>query len=197
MTKKSTNGARHSSPKSNNPRKAEMQDTGAGMESSQLEKLFEDELKDIYWAEKALTKAIPKMIKKSTSQKLIEAFEHHLSETNGQIARLETVFNLINKKAVAKKCEAMAGLIKEAEELMKEADEGAMRDAAIISAAQKIEHYEIASYGTLRTFAEVLNLPTCAQLLEETLLEEKGADLTLTEVAETRINEKAAHEMAD
>jgi ferritin-like metal-binding protein YciE len=158
-------------------------------------KLFEDELKDIYWAEKALTKAIPKMVKNATSDELVEALESHLQETEGQVERLEQVFESIEKKAVAKKCEAMAGLVKEAEEIMKEADKGAMRDAAIISAAQKVEHYEIATYGTLRTFAQTLGLDEVVSLLEETLNEEKGADEKLTEIAESTINVEAMEEM--
>ena len=157
-------------------------------------KLFEDELKDIYWAEKALTKAIPKMIKKATSEELIEALENHLQETEEQVSRCEEIFGIIGKKAVAKKCEAMDGLIKEAEEIMKDTDEGSMRDAGIISAGQKVEHYEIASYGTLRQFAETLGLTDAVELFEMTLEEEKGADETLTEVALSAVNIQAAEE---
>jgi ferritin-like metal-binding protein YciE len=113
-------------------------------------KLFEDELKDIYWAEKALTKAIPKMIKNATSPELIEALQSHLTETQNQVLRTEDIFESIDKKAVAKKCEAMEGLIKEAGAIMESCEAGAMRDAEIISAAQKVEHYEIASYGSIR-----------------------------------------------
>ena len=164
------------------------------MQSSQLMKLFEEELKDIYWAEKALTKAIPKMIKNATSADLIEALENHLMETEEQVKRAEQVFELTGKKAVAKKCEAMEGLIKEAEEIMEECEEGAMRDAGIISAGQKVEHYEIASYGTLRQFAETLGLTEAAALLEETLNEEKVADEKLTEVALSAINVEASEE---
>jgi ferritin-like metal-binding protein YciE len=168
-----------------------------GMEESTLMKLFEEELKDIYWAEKALTKAIPKMIKKATSEELIEALESHLEETENQVKRVERVFESIEKKPVAKKCEAMDGLIKEAEEIMKEAEEGAMRDAGIISAAQKVEHYEIASYGTLRTFAQTLGLNEAVTLLEEILDEEKNADEKLTQIAESTINIQAAMEEED
>ena len=164
------------------------------MQSSQLMKLFEEELKDIYWAEKALTKAIPKMIKNATSAELIEALDNHLMETEEQVKRVEQVFELTGKKAVAKKCEAMEGLIKEAEEIMEECEEGAMRDAGIISAGQKVEHYEIASYGTLRQFAETLGLPEAATLLEETLNEEKIADEKLTEVALSAVNVEASEE---
>jgi ferritin-like metal-binding protein YciE len=164
---------------------------------SKLGKLFEDSLKDIYWAEKALTKAIPKMIKNATSEELINALEIHLNETEEHVKRAEQVFSIIGSKATAKKCDAMEGLIKEAEGLMEEADEGVMRDASIIAAAQKIEHYEIASYGTLRAFAEVLELNDAAEILEDTLEEEKDADEKLTEVAVTAVNLEAASESQD
>jgi ferritin-like metal-binding protein YciE len=166
-----------------------------GMDHSKLMKLFEDELKDIYWAEKALTKALPKMIKNATATELVEALENHLAETESQVEKVEQVFDILGKKVQAKKCEAMAGLIKEAEEIIKETDKGAMRDAGIISAAQKVEHYEIATYGTLRTFARTLGLDNVASILEEILNEEKNADSKLTEVAETTINVQAASEV--
>ena len=161
--------------------------------SSKLHKLFEEELKDIYWAEKALVKAIPKMIKKATSEELVEALEDHLEETEGHVKRCEQVFEILGKSPQAKKCEAMDGLLTEAEDIMSESDEGVMRDAGIISAAQKVEHYEIATYGTLRTFAKTLGLNDAADLLEETLNEEKAADEKLTSVAESAINIEAAH----
>jgi ferritin-like metal-binding protein YciE len=164
----------------------------APMQSSQLMKLFEDELKDIYWAEKALTKAIPKMIKNATSPELIEALQSHLTETQNQVLRTEDIFESIDKKAVAKKCEAMEGLIKEAGAIMESCEAGAMRDAGIISAAQKVEHYEIASYGTLRQFAETLGLTKAVKLLAATLEEEKAADEQLSEVATAAINIEAA-----
>jgi len=162
------------------------------LESSQLMKLFEDELQDIYWAEKALTKAIPKMIKNATSEELIEALTNHLEETENQIERLEQVFKSIDKKATAKKCDAMEGLIKEAEGIMEDSEKGAMRDAGIISAGQKVEHYEIASYGTLRQFAETLGLTEAVSLLEATLYEEKAADEKLTKIAISVVNVEAA-----
>lgn len=165
-----------------------------GMQSSQLMKLFETELKDIFWAEKALTEAIPKMIKKATSEELVEALETHLEETKQQIKRLEQVFKSIDMKPEAKKCEAMAGLMKEAEAIIEECEAGAMCDAGIIAGSQKIEHYEIASYGTLRQFAETLGLTEAATLLEETLDEEKGADEKLTEVAVSAVNVEAAEQ---
>jgi len=169
--------------------------TEYGMQESKLMKLFEDELKDIYWAEKALTKALPKMAKNATSPELIKAIKNHLQETEEQIKKVEKVFELIGKKAVAKKCEAMAGLVKEGDEIMKDTDKGAMRDAGIITAGNKVEHYEIASYGTLKTFAHILGLEEAAKLLEEILEQEKNADATLTQIAETTINIEAAEEM--
>lgn len=158
-----------------------------------LRELFVNELKDIYWAEKALTKALPKMMKKASSEELMNAIQDHLAVTEEQIARVEKVFESIGEKAQAKKCEAMVGLIKEAEELMKDHEEGPVRDAAIISAAQKVEHYEIASYGTLCVFAKTLGEEEAAMLLGETLAEEKEADETLTNLAESFINAEAAH----
>ena len=166
------------------------------MQSSQLMKLFETELKDIYWAEKALTKAIPKMIKKATSEELIDALQSHLEETMEHVSRVEQVFELIEKKAVAKKCEAMDGLLKEAVEIMEECEQGSMRDAGIIAAGQKVEHYEIATYGTLRQFATTLGLTEAAELLESTLEEEKMADEKLSEVAMSAINVEASEEEA-
>ena len=186
--------AKNGSKKLSGGKKQSEVSEGNGMHSSQLMKLFEDELKDIYWAEKALTKAIPKMIKNATSEELIEALENHLEETQTQVSRVEQVFEIIGKKAVAKKCEAMEGLIKEAEEIMKNCEEGPMCDAGIISAAQKVEHYEIASYGTLRQFAETLGLTQAVEMLEMTLEEEKAADVKLTEVAVSAVNVEAMEE---
>ncbi|AWG21105.1 hypothetical protein FFWV33_05935 [Flavobacterium faecale] len=157
-----------------------------------LNDLFEDSLKDIYWAEKALTKALPKMAKNASHKDLIDSLNSHLTETEEQIKRLEKVFELIGKKATAKKCDAMAGLIEEGKSIMEETELGNVRDAGIIAASQKIEHYEIATYGTLRQFAETLGFAEVATLLEQTLEEEKGADIKLTEVAVDAINEKAA-----
>lgn len=149
-----------------------------------LRDLFVDELKDLYWAENAIIKAMPKMIKNSTSPELVAALTNHLEETKVQVTRLEEVFASIGEKAVAKKCEAMAGLTKEGEEIMKGTEEGVVRDAGIISAGQKIEHYEMASYGTLASFARVLGEYEAADLLEETLEEEKNADQTLSQISD-------------
>jgi ferritin-like metal-binding protein YciE len=153
-----------------------------------LRELFEDQLKDIYWAEIALTEAIPKNIDNSTTRELVDALTEHLNITNQQVARLEQVFETLGIKAEAKKCEAMEGLIKEAEEIISETKKGPVRDAGIIAAVQKVEHYEIASYGTLVSFATILGENEVASLLEETLNEEKEADAILTELAESKIN---------
>ena len=162
--------------------------------SSKLGQLFEEELRDIYWAEKALTKAIPKMIKNATSEELAEALEYHLQQTQEHVRRVEQIFSMLEKEPRGKKCEGMQGIIKEAQEFMKESDKGVMRDAAIISAAQKVEHYEISSYGTLRTFAQILGLQEAVPVLESTLEDEKNADRTLTEVATSTVNLDAADE---
>jgi ferritin-like metal-binding protein YciE len=161
-------------------------------EADGLRALFLMELKDIYWAEKALVKALPKMAKKAANPDLIAAIEDHFAVTQTHAERLEQVFESIGKKAVAKKCEAMAGLIEEAEELMKETPEGMVRDAAIISAAQKVEHYEIASYGTLVAFATTLGESKAEELLSLTLNEEKETDMLLSQIAEAGINVQAA-----
>ncbi|KAF2518060.1 YciE/YciF ferroxidase family protein [Flavobacterium foetidum] len=157
-----------------------------------LNELFEESLKDIYWAEKALTKALPLMVKNASSVELKDALDNHLTETEGQIERLEQVFKLIGQKATAKKCDAMEGLIEEAKGILEETEAGVVRDAGIIAASQKIEHYEIATYGTLRQFAETLGMPEAATLLEQTLDEEKGADKKLTDVAVNAVNLEAA-----
>lgn len=162
--------------------------------ASGLTELFEDGLKDIYWAEKALTKALPLMAKNATSPELKDAITNHLTETEEQIVRLEQVFESMGKKASAKKCDAMAGLIEEGKGILEETELGVVRDAGIIAASQKIEHYEIATYGTLRQFAETLGFTEAASLLELTLDEEKGADKKLTEVAVNAINVEAAEE---
>jgi ferritin-like metal-binding protein YciE len=159
-----------------------------------LRELFVDSLKDIYWAEKALTKALPKMAKNATSEDLIATINNHLTVTEEQVERLEQVFEIIGEKASAKKCEAMEGLIKEGETIMQETQEGPVRDAGIIGASQKIEHYEIASYGTLAAFAQTLGEDEALQLLQQTLEEEKEADTLLTEVAYNNINFEASSE---
>lgn len=162
-----------------------------------LRELFVDSLKDIYWAEKALTKALPKMAKNATSKNLITTINNHLAVTQEQVVRLEQVFSIIGEKAAAKKCDAMEGLIKEGESIMEETEVGPVRDAGIIAASQKIEHYEIATYGTLAAFATTLGEDDAVLLLEKTLAEEKEADTLLTEAAYNTINFDANEEDQD
>ncbi len=162
----------------------------AGINS--LDSLFEDELKDIYDAEKQITKALPKMIKKAGAEELRSAFEEHLQQTEQQIERLEQVFELLELPARGKKCIGMQNLIKEGQEMMAEADDEDTRDALMIAAAQKVEHYEIASYGTLRVWANLLGHTEAAGLFEQTLDEEKETDQRLTAIAESFVNQEAA-----
>jgi ferritin-like metal-binding protein YciE len=163
---------------------------------SALKELFIDEIKDLYWAEKHLVAALPKMIKEATSEELKQTITNHLEETKNHVTRLESVFESIGEKAAAKKCLAMEGLLKEATELLSDTDKGTeVRDVAIISAAQKVEHYEIASYGTLRTLAGTLGFSEAQELFNATLAEEKNADRLLTQVAENYVNEAAAAEV--
>jgi ferritin-like metal-binding protein YciE len=177
-------------------KKPAVKTVNTGKEDSALQELFLDELKDAYWAEQHLVKALPKMAKGATSPDLKGAFESHLEETKNHVTRLEQAFESIGEKAKAVKCEAMAGLLKEAEELMSETDKGTeVRDVALISAAQKVEHYEMASYGTLKTLATVLGHSEAAELLEATLGEEKACDQKLTGLAEEHINADAAAEI--
>ncbi len=159
-----------------------------------LRELFVDMLKDIYWAEKALLKALPKMAKNSSSENLIMTINEHTAVTEEQVVRCEKIFELLGKKAQAKKCEAMEGLIKEGESIMEETEPGPVRDAGIIAGSQKIEHYEIASYGTMVAFAKTLGEEEIVSLLEETLAEEKEADQLLTDNAYNTINFDAAEE---
>ena len=165
--------------------------TGTKSSKETLGDILEGMLKDIYWAEKHLTKALPKMAKAAFNQDLKEAFENHLEQTKHQLLRIEDCFEMMGKKAVAKKCDAMEGLVKEGEESIDDHKEGHARDAALIAAAQKVEHYEISAYGTMRTMATVLGLTKCAALLEETKDEEAETDLSLTILAE-KINMLAA-----
>lgn len=156
-----------------------------------LNDLFEDGLKDIYWAEKELVKALPKMEKNATSPKLKSSISLHLEETKKHVSRLEDVFKSIGVKAKAEKCDAMAGLLEEGKSIMEETEPGAVRDAGIIAAAQKVEHYEIATYGTLAAFAKVLEHKDALKLLLDTLKEEKACDEKLTSIADTNLNSKA------
>ncbi|MHA4742395.1 YciE/YciF ferroxidase family protein [Dyadobacter sp. MSC1_007] len=164
-------------------------------DSQKLKELFVDGLKDIYWAEKNLAKALTKMSKNATSEELKAAFEQHTTETEEHAARLEEVFGMVGEKAQAKKCAAMEGLIEEANEVISSTDKGTMvRDCGLIMAAQKVEHYEIASYGTLRNIARTLGHSDVADLLQQTLDQEGETDHKLTELAEAYVNEEASVE---
>lgn len=159
--------------------------------SKELKELFEDSLKDIYWAEKALLKALPKMQKNATDEKLKAGIEKHITETEMHVERLEACFSALGKKAQAKKCDAMQGLLDEGKSIMEETEPGAVRDVGIIGAAQKVEHYEIATYGTLAAYAKVLKEEECLKNLLDTLNEEKKCDELLTKIADTTLNSKA------
>jgi len=157
-----------------------------------LEDLFQAQLEDLYDAETRLTKALPQMADAATSPELQEAFRDHLRETEGQLRRLETIFKQLGKEPHRETCEAMKGLIKEGEEMVQALGDSATKDAALIAAAQRVEHYEIAGYGTARTFAQQLGHNKIAQLLQESLDEEGAADKKLTAIAERTVNVQAA-----
>jgi ferritin-like metal-binding protein YciE len=159
-----------------------------------LEELLHDVLKDIYDAEKQVTKALPKMVKNATADELKQAFQDHLRQTEQHVKRLEKVFEQLGMPARGKKCVGMQNLLKEGQEMIDEAKEDATRDAVMIASAQKVEHYEIASYGTVRTWANVLGKTSIAELLEDTLREEKDADQKLTGIAESSVNVAAVGE---
>lgn len=157
-----------------------------------LEDLFLITLKDLYYAEKQILRALPKMAKAAESDELRQAFEKHRGETEGQVQRLEQVFEMIGKKPQGKTCEAIQGLIEEGKEVMEDFGDSEALDAGLVAAAQSVEHYEISRYGTLRTWAQELGLKNAVRLLEQTLEEEKNTDKTLTQLAEARVNRKAA-----
>jgi len=159
-----------------------------------LEDLLHDEIKDIYDAEKQLTKALPKLAKKASNEELREAFEAHLEETQTHVERLERVFKQLGMPVRGKKCEGMQHLIAEGNDMIAECEDDDTRDAVMIAAAQKVEHYEIASYGTIRTWANMLGQQELAAIFEETLEEEKAADEKLTGIAESFVNAAAARE---
>ena len=162
---------------------------------SALLELFKDQLKDIYWTEKHLLKALPKMQKAATTEELKTAIETHVGQTEEQVGRLEQIFELLEEKAQAKKCDGMAGLVAEGETVISETEAGsATRDVGIIISAQKVEHYEIAAYGGLATLAKTMNREDIAEILAETLAEEKETDQLLTEIAEGSINYAASAE---
>lgn len=182
------------SAKNNTPNKGMV--APAADAASELKDLFIDSLKDIYWAENALVSALPKMIQNTTSPLLASAIKEHLEVTKNQVVRLETVFELLGEKAEGKKCEAMAGLLKEGDSILEETVPGPVRDAGIIAASQKIEHYEIATYGTLCAFAKTLGKNDAVKLLTQTLAEEKEADMVLSDAACSAINLSAADNVA-
>ncbi|MCE9531527.1 MAG: ferritin-like domain-containing protein [Planctomycetes bacterium] len=158
------------------------------MKMKSLHDLYVDELKDLYNAEHQLLKALPKMAKAASAPELQEAFTSHLEETRGQVERLEQIFLKLDESPKGKKCKAMEGLLEEGKDVMEEDMETSVKDAALIAAAQRVEHYEMAGYGCVRTFAQLLGYDEAVELLQETLDEEGAADKKLTELAETVIN---------
>jgi len=164
------------------------------MKLKTLHDLYVDELKDLYSAENQILKALPKMVKKASSPELAEAFKEHLQVTEGQVERLDKVFTMLEVSPRGKKCKAMEGLLEEGKEVMSMDAEPSVMDAALIAAAQKVEHYEMAGYGCVRTYARLLGFEEAAELLQETLDEEGDADKTLTELAESIVNEEAMEE---
>jgi ferritin-like metal-binding protein YciE len=153
------------------------------MSVENLQSLFLDELKDLYSAEKQITRALPKMVRGAASPKLKEAFESHLEETNGQIERLERIFEILKKKGTGKTCEGMKGVLSEGAEVIEETKKGDLRDSGLITAAQRVEHYEMAGYGGVREYARLLGQKEIMTLLDETLQEEEAADKKLTMIA--------------
>jgi ferritin-like metal-binding protein YciE len=162
-----------------------------------LQDLFLETLKDIYYAEKAILKALPKMAKKASSEDLATAFETHRDETEQQVTRLEDIFEILDKPARGKKCPAIDGILEEGQEIIKEAKDDTVRDAGMLAATQAVEHYEISRYGTLKAWAEKLGLDDVAALLDATLEEEKATDLKLTDLAESEINIEANEEATE
>ena len=161
------------------------------MKLDNLKKLYIEELRDLYSAENQLLKALPKMAKGAASTELKQAFENHLEETEGHVERLEEIFEDLDESPKGKTCQAMKGLVEEGSEILEEEGEESVLDAGIIAAAQKVEHYEIASYGTVRTFAELLGEKEAVKLLQQTLDEEGAADEKLNELAEDIVNPEA------
>jgi ferritin-like metal-binding protein YciE len=187
--------SRSGSSRSSSPTSRNRSASKEVMPGSMLHEFFMDTLKDIYWAEKAQVKAMQKMMKNSTSEDLRDAFEQHRMQTETHVERLEQVFESLGERAQAKKCPAMQGLIEEANEVMQETeDDTYTRDCALIVSAQKAEHYEIASYGSLVTIARAMGHTEAADLLQESLDEEKETDVLLTQIAEGHINEEALAE---
>jgi ferritin-like metal-binding protein YciE len=177
------------------PKKSKSNGASSQQDNTQLEKFFVDALKDIYWAEKHLTKALPKMQKAATSEELQQAIEEHLNQTKEHVNRLEQVFEQLGEKAQAKKCDGMEGLTKEGESAIEETEDGtSTRDVGIIVSAQKVEHYEISAYGSLVTLAKTMGQDEIAEILAQTLEEEKETDQILSQIAESSINWEAQSE---
>ena len=162
------------------------------MKEKTLDELLYEEIQDLFDAEKQIVRALPKMVKAAASEELRNALAEHLEETKEQVTRLEKVFEALGEPAKGKKCKGMEGLLEEGEEIISELPESSVRDAGLIAAAQKVEHYEMSGYGSARTFAQILGHEEAAELLEETLEEEKAADEKLTEIAVSVINVEAA-----
>jgi ferritin-like metal-binding protein YciE len=167
------------------------------MSLDSLDKLFLEELKDVYNAEKQILRALPRMAKAADSPDLRQAFTTHLRETEGQVKRLERIFKELGQAPRGKKCKGMEGLLEEGKEVLEEEGEPAVLDAALIASAQRVEHYEIAAYGCLRTYAQLLGYSEAEQLLQQTLEEEEAADKKLTNLGETGINRAAVAAGAD
>ena len=165
-------------------------------EPKKLDELFHDTLKDIYYAEKKILVALPKMAKAAQNEDLSAAFDKHKTETEGQVSRLEQVFELIDEKPQGKKCAAIEGILEEGQEIMKEYKGSPALDAGLLSAAQAVEHYEISRYGTLRTWAQEMGFDRAAKLLQETLDQEEATDRSLTELAEAVVNQEAQAQAA-
>jgi ferritin-like metal-binding protein YciE len=176
--------------------KWQSQEVSMAKAPKKLDELFHDTLKDIFYAEKKILTALPKMAKAAQNEDLKAAFEKHEGETEEQVARLEQIFEAIDKKPQGKKCPAIDGIIEEGQEIIKEYKGSPALDAGLLAAAQAVEHYEISRYGTLRTWAEELGLSQAVQLLGATLEEEKNTDETLTELAEVCVNQEAQAEAA-
>jgi len=155
-----------------------------------IDELFLDELKDLYSAEKQIAKALPKMVKAASTPDLKQAFESHLEETKGHVQRLEQMFETLGKKGTGKTCEGMKGVLLEGSEVIEDAEKGSVRDAGLIAAAQRVEHYEMAGYGSVRSFAQLLGKSEMVQLLDATLSEEKAADSKLTQISKS-VNKEA------
>jgi ferritin-like metal-binding protein YciE len=175
---------------------ANSNETGDAMSVGTLQELLIDELKDLYSAEKQIVRSLPKLAKAASSPELHEALQNHLEETKGQVERLDKIAGIVGKKLTGKTCAGMKGVLEEGSEVLEDIEEGNVRDAALIGASQRVEHYEMAGYGTARDFAEVLGMDDVVELLEQTLEEEKAADKKLTAISKS-VNDQAKAEMSE